>query len=256
MSLYPPRKHVPEFRRTELDVLKSSLKFLRDDDEKELDWDDAIAKKYYSSLFREFAVCDLKHYKSGNIALRWRTEDEVLSGAGESTCGNTRCEHHAPPTQSQPTSYRRWDDDTEPSTSTHKKTKPPKLITLELPFAYEEQGQMLSALVKVVVCSRCRKKIDWKRQHDKQMLATEAPTAGTSPPQDLLETHTPPEATVTENLDDLPKRSTQRSNHRRHEERTKRPNHSRSRSPRARRRRSRSPLYGRAHDIREAWMPS
>ena len=29
---------------------------------------DKVAQKYYSSLYREYAVCDLKHYKSGNVS--------------------------------------------------------------------------------------------------------------------------------------------------------------------------------------------
>ncbi|EFI27946.1 hypothetical protein CC1G_14437 [Coprinopsis cinerea okayama7 len=30
------------------------------------DWDEQLAIKYYDSLYREFAICDLKHFKSGN----------------------------------------------------------------------------------------------------------------------------------------------------------------------------------------------
>lgn len=36
-------------------------------DERQLSWDDRLAKKYYSALYREYAVCDLKHYKTGNV---------------------------------------------------------------------------------------------------------------------------------------------------------------------------------------------
>ena len=46
-------------------------RFLREDDdvdERQLSWDDRVAKKFYSSLYREYAVCDLKHYKSGNVS--------------------------------------------------------------------------------------------------------------------------------------------------------------------------------------------
>ena len=39
-----------------------------DVDERQLSWDDRVAKKFYSSLYREYAVCDLKHYKSGNVS--------------------------------------------------------------------------------------------------------------------------------------------------------------------------------------------
>ena len=145
-------------------------RFLRDEDEKPTTWDDKLAGKYYESLYREFAVCDLKHYKSGNVrfwsslymltcrlmitgpqfALRWRTEDEVLSGAGETTCGNTRCSHHI---------STRFQNEGGSRVS---------LTTLELPFAYLEHGESKSALVKVVLCGRCVKKLMWKRTKEKE----------------------------------------------------------------------------------------
>ena len=72
----------------------------------------------------------------------------MLSGAGENTCGNTRCKNHA-------------DQDTAI-----------QLSTLELPFAYEEHGEHKSALVKVVLCPRCLKKLMWKRNKEKEGQAT------------------------------------------------------------------------------------
>ena len=57
---------------TEFDILKASHKFLREDENPEArnsSWNDQLAQKYYDSLFREFAVCDLKHYKSGNVMI-------------------------------------------------------------------------------------------------------------------------------------------------------------------------------------------
>ena len=50
-------------------VLTRFYRFLRADGEeaRDLSWDDKVAKKYYDSLYKEFAVCDLKHYKSGNV---------------------------------------------------------------------------------------------------------------------------------------------------------------------------------------------
>ncbi|KAG1796264.1 folate-sensitive fragile site protein Fra10Ac1-domain-containing protein [Suillus plorans] len=129
---------------TEFDILKASHKFLRDgaDDEASTSWNDRLAQKYYESLYREFAICDLKHYRSGNFSLRWRTETEVLSGTGETTCANARCLEHAASSTS--------------------------LTTLELPFTYEEHGQRKEALVKVVLCSKCVRKIMWKRKHEKR----------------------------------------------------------------------------------------
>ncbi|TFY71673.1 hypothetical protein EVG20_g1319 [Dentipellis fragilis] len=147
----------PASLATEFDILKSTHKFLREEGEEEnsASWNEKLAQKYYSSLFREFAVCDLKHYKSGNFSLRWRTESEVLSGAGETTCGNTRCPHHAPGD----------DPDAPPEVP---------LQTLELPFAYEEHGEVKNALVKVVLCDRCCKKLMWKRNKEKESQAKSA----------------------------------------------------------------------------------
>lgn len=75
MSLYKPyptssSSSGPSSHTTEFDILRSSHRFLHDDTDgkKELSWSDQLARKYYESLFREFAVCDLKHYKSGNVS--------------------------------------------------------------------------------------------------------------------------------------------------------------------------------------------
>ncbi|TFK98692.1 folate-sensitive fragile site protein Fra10Ac1-domain-containing protein [Pterulicium gracile] len=137
------KQQIQRHGKTEFEILKESHKFLRDDDKKDLTWNDQLAAKYYSSLYREYGVCDLKHYKSGDFALRWRTEDEVLSGAGETTCGNTRCKHH---------------DGREAV----------KLSTLEVPFTYMEEEETKSALVKMVLCSRCLRKMMYKREQERQ----------------------------------------------------------------------------------------
>lgn len=148
-SPYPVKRKAPEKYVTEFDILKSAHRFLRDENDPESSktWDAQLAKKYEDSLFKEFAVCDLKHFKSGNVALRWRTEDEVLAGAGENTCGNTRCPYYEAPEKEQP-----------------------KLTTLELPFAYTEQGEQeqRQVMVKVTLCPRCVKKLMWKREQDKK----------------------------------------------------------------------------------------
>jgi protein FRA10AC1 len=70
MSLYPKPSSSTSFA-TEFDILKASHKFLRQDEDnaevRNASWNDQLAQKYYDNLFREFAVCDLKHYKSGNV---------------------------------------------------------------------------------------------------------------------------------------------------------------------------------------------
>ncbi|KAH9831577.1 folate-sensitive fragile site protein Fra10Ac1-domain-containing protein [Rhodofomes roseus] len=157
MSLYQASSSSKQVTRTglsEFDILKASHKFLREDgetDEAKLSWDDKLAKKYYENLYREYAVCDLKHYKSGNFALRWRTESEVISGAGDTTCGNTRCPLHE----------QRAVNELRPS-----------LKTLELPFSYVEDGEGKFALVKVVLCDKCLKKLMWTRSKEKDVEKT------------------------------------------------------------------------------------
>ncbi|KAL1690980.1 folate-sensitive fragile site protein Fra10Ac1-domain-containing protein [Schizophyllum commune] len=147
MSFYPRRPPPsPPRGKSEFEILKSAHKFLRPDEENDASksWDDQLARKYYDGLYKEYALCDLKHYKSGNFALRWRTENEVLSGAGEETCGNTRCSHHDSPDNGV------------------------KLTPVELPFVYAEEGQTKSALVKVVLCRRCLDKLMYKHRKEKE----------------------------------------------------------------------------------------
>ncbi|KAJ8469830.1 hypothetical protein ONZ51_g8727 [Trametes cubensis] len=207
---------------SEFDILKSSHKFLREDDdvdEKRLPWDERLAKKYYSSLYREYAVCDLKHYKSGNFALRWRTEEEVISGAGETTCGNTRCPLHK--------EFLEQGDDVRPA-----------LTTLELPFSYLEHGESKFALVKVVLCPKCVRKLMYKRNKEKEEARRREAHAGSSSPR----------AGDEESRSDSRKRRRSRDRHegdRRHEPKESRRSKSREHSekpeqPRRRERTSRS----------------
>jgi protein FRA10AC1 len=100
---------------------------------------------------------------ASQFALRWRTEAEVLSGAGENTCGNTRCKHH---------------DNQDAAV---------QINTLELPFAYEEHGERKSALVKVVLCPRCLKKLMWKRNNEKAAGQPAIPSDGPAEPDNSVE---------------------------------------------------------------------
>lgn len=105
----------------------------------------------------------------GQFALRWRTEEEVLSSIGEETCGNTRCVHHEP----------------------SKALASPPLKTVELPFAYEESGEQKAALVKVVLCGKCLKKLMWKREREKELqrdaLAKTETQTGVPQPEDIIQ---------------------------------------------------------------------
>jgi protein FRA10AC1 len=143
----------------------------------------------------------------------------VLSGAGENTCGNTRCKHHT------------------------NQDATVQLNTLELPFAYEEHGEHKSALVKVVLCPRCLKKLMWKRNKEKgvQPATLEGPVEPSN--QDVSD-----EANEMDRLRHLIARDNRRESVVAETYSSTRRRSSRSRSPRHRRdvhrsrgRRSRSP---------------
>jgi protein FRA10AC1 len=123
-----------------------AFRFIRDTttDPSQLSWEDNLALKYYNSLFREFAITNLKHYKSGQIALRWRTENEVLSGVGHLTCASMRCAHHAP----LPERAAEFEDDPE----SEQPLVDVALHEYEVPFGYVEDGERRECLVKVVLC--------------------------------------------------------------------------------------------------------
>ncbi|KAJ7755464.1 folate-sensitive fragile site protein Fra10Ac1-domain-containing protein [Mycena metata] len=213
LSPHPSSSKLPTPGKTEFEILKDSHKFLREEDNKgqPLSWDEQLASKYYDSLFREYAVCDLKHYKSGNFSLRWRTEAEVLSGAGETTCGNTRCEHHD-----------------------LRGRRPPPLTTLELPFAYTEHGEEKSALVKAVLCEKCLGKLMWKRRKEKERLLAGASEATNAEKPDLQQNERQASRNRRRELRD----EADSEDRPRHRER-----HSRSRSPKPRQQpRRRSPI--------------
>lgn len=73
--------------RNDWDVLKEKHRFLRDEEEEEEDtgseYDNEVARRYYKHLFKEYAIADMKHYKSGNLSLCWRSEDDVVDGIGQ-----------------------------------------------------------------------------------------------------------------------------------------------------------------------------
>ncbi|KAG0316353.1 hypothetical protein BG000_004883, partial [Podila horticola] len=121
--------------KTELEILRENHRFLRSEEEdKDLSWEKRIAKKYYDKLFKEYALVELKYYREGKIAMRWRTENEVTRGKGQFTCGSLRCDE----------------------------TK--GLQSWEVNFAYVEQGEKKNALVKVRLCERCSDRLNYKKK--------------------------------------------------------------------------------------------
>ncbi|XP_034943076.1 protein FRA10AC1 homolog [Chelonus insularis] len=121
--------------KTDYDVIKENHKFLWDEDKDIPDtWEARLAKKYYDKLFKEYCICDLTYYKYNKVALRWRTEKEVVVGKGQFECGNKKC-----PIKDD---LRSW----------------------EINFAYEEQGEKKNALVKLRLCPQCSIKLNYKSQ--------------------------------------------------------------------------------------------
>ncbi|KAI8361289.1 folate-sensitive fragile site protein Fra10Ac1-domain-containing protein [Mortierella sp. GBAus27b] len=124
--------------KSERDILVENHKFLRsDEDDQDLTWEKRIAKKYYDKLFKEFALVDLKHFKDGRIAMRWRNEHELFRGKGQFTCGNLRCE--------EASGLQSW----------------------EVNFGYMEQGEKKNALVKVRLCDKDSFKLNYKTQRQR-----------------------------------------------------------------------------------------
>ncbi|KAJ9108796.1 hypothetical protein QFC21_000116 [Naganishia friedmannii] len=142
--------------KTEFDVLKDNLRFIREDeDPKDVSYEERVARAYESKLFKEYALIDLKHYKTHQIALRWRTAEEVIAFIGERTCASLRCPYHNP-------SPEQLESMSEQGLSM------PRLQAFELPFTYHEAGQQKQALVKVKVCERCARKVTYKAAENKR----------------------------------------------------------------------------------------
>ncbi|KAK4883562.1 hypothetical protein RN001_006881 [Aquatica leii] len=116
--------------RTDFDVLHENHQFLWDETSPD-SWEAQFAKKYYDKLFKEYCIGDLSRYKENKIALRWRIEQEVISGKGQFVCGNKNC------------------------------TVKDGLRTWEVNFAYIEQKEKKNALVKIRLCHDCSLKLNY-----------------------------------------------------------------------------------------------
>ena len=100
-----------------------------------------MARKYYDKLFKEYCIADLTYYKQNKVALRWRTEKEVVVGKGQFECGNKKCKERE--------ELRSW----------------------EVNFGYVEHREKKNALVKLRLCPECSLKLNHgsqKREVKKQ----------------------------------------------------------------------------------------
>lgn len=75
--------------KRDVDVIKENHRFLWNEEPDT--WEEKLAKKYYDKLFKEYCICDLTLFKENKVALRWRTEQEVVVGKGQFSCGNKKC---------------------------------------------------------------------------------------------------------------------------------------------------------------------
>lgn len=105
-------------------TLEERYEFVPSGTQSSEDWQGRMLERYQQGLYREFALADLS--RAPQLGLRWRTQREVVEGRGERTCGNLHCESHDR-----------------------------SLTTVEVPFAYKEQGIQKKELVKLRLCCNC-----------------------------------------------------------------------------------------------------
>lgn len=120
--------------KRDIDVIREHHKFLWEDDDLPQSWEERLAKKYYDKLYKEFCITDLSRYKENKFAMRWQTEQELITGKGQFICGNKIC--------SQKDGLRTW----------------------EVNFAYKEHGERKNALVKLRLCPKCSQKLNYSHK--------------------------------------------------------------------------------------------
>ncbi|XP_071866775.1 protein FRA10AC1 homolog [Bombus fervidus] len=120
--------------KTDYDVIRENHRFLWGQDNEPETWGARLAKKYYDKLFKEYCIADLTYYKQNKVALRWRTEKEVIVGKGQFECGNKKCKEKE--------GLKSW----------------------EVNFGYIEHGQKKNALVKLRLCPECSIRLNYRSQ--------------------------------------------------------------------------------------------
>ncbi|EUD66596.1 hypothetical protein C922_02917 [Plasmodium inui San Antonio 1] len=108
------------------DVLKKKYQFVHDAASE----NNSLLQKYYNSICNKYVVCYLSEYRDKKIGLRWRTEDEIVSGKGHMICSANDC------------------DNTD-------------LKTYEFLFRYDEGGIQKETKVKLRACMECAYKINY-----------------------------------------------------------------------------------------------
>jgi len=138
--LFRDGKGIEHFKRSTVNdrndytVLAEEHKFLWESEDETNTWEKRLAKAYYDKLFKEYAIADLSRYKENKVAMRWRTEKEVCDGKGQFTCGNKHC------------------------------IREEELTSWEVNFSYQESSEHKNALVKLRLCRKCSKRLNYHKK--------------------------------------------------------------------------------------------
>lgn len=119
--------------KNDLQLLQENHRFLRTGKDDDGSWEAQLARRYYDRLFKEYVICDLTSYKTGDVGFRWRTESEVVQGKGQFFCGHRKCSSKL------------------------------GLQSYEVYFKYHEAGEKRRALVKARLCQACAYKLHYRR---------------------------------------------------------------------------------------------
>lgn len=57
------------YEKRDIDVIQENHKFVWEDDDEVVTWEQQLAKKYYDKLFKEYCICDLSLYKKSKVHL-------------------------------------------------------------------------------------------------------------------------------------------------------------------------------------------
>ncbi len=92
-------------------------------------WEMRMVRAYHDKLYKEYALTDFRLTAAGGdrLALRWRTEKEVISSKGQFICANIPCHEVL------------------------------ELTSWQVDFRYSEAGIAKAALVKLRLCPDCSK---------------------------------------------------------------------------------------------------
>lgn len=105
-------------------------RFILDDEAESSDtWEMQLVQAYHNRLFKEYCLTDfrLTSPNTSKLALRWRSEKEVISSKGQFICGNVPCDAKL------------------------------ELSSWQVNFEFFEEGLRKNVLVKIRLCLNCSK---------------------------------------------------------------------------------------------------